>query len=347
VVGDGVVIFSSDGQRCSKNDIPDSPLRAFRKSDGSIVALSTHYENRRLLGPTLMELHHDCTVVYQGSDNSDPAGFDNKTWVASTWTNDGRTIAALGHNEYHADRFPGRCRFKSEAECWYNAIVLLQSSNGGETFKRATPEPVAAPPLQEAASQGRSVGYFNPSNIVSDKGYYFVLVNQSGIGPEKSGGRCLFRTSDPALLSNWSFFDGHNFVASAGSPYDGGRPHPPCQAARGFHGVLGSIARLRGTDLFVGFTIDDGAVEAVFSHDLLNWSGNQAVMRSSSYWSKTCDGGHRYNYVSVLDNESPGRNFDSIGGEASLFIVRAGCNVTMSRDLVRYQVKIGDYPTTR
>lgn len=340
VVGDGVTVFSSDTQRCSKNDIPDSPLRAFRRSDGNIVALSTHYENRRLLGQSLMDLHHDCAVVYQGSDNPDPAGFDNQTWVASTWTSDGRTVSALGHNEYHADRFPGRCRFKSAGECWYNAIVLLQSSNGGDTFKRVTLEPVAAPPLREEASQGQSVGYFNPSNIVSDKGYYLVLVNQSGIGSEKAGGRCLFRTSDPALLSNWSFFDGHDFVASAGSPYDGGKQHTPCQAAKGFHGVLGSIARLRATDLFVGFTVDDGTVDAVFSHDLLNWSGNQTVMHASSYWSKTCEGGHRYNYVSVLDGSSPGRNFDTIGSEAYLFIVRTGCSVTMSRDLVRFRLEI-------
>jgi hypothetical protein len=346
-----VVVFKRQIQHCDDLDIPDAPLRAFRTYDGSVVAFSTHYRNRRLLGASLANLVHDCRVVYEGNHDQDPAAFNDRTWIAATWTNDGKVVTALGHNEYQAERFPGRCQFTTYRQCWYNSIVLLRSNDAGKTFARAdfkgaTPVPLVASPEPSEADQGHPRGYFNPSNIISFEGYYYSLVAQTGIGSQPPG-RCLFRSQDPSSLSGWTFHDGRSFVPSAGSAYDGKPSHPPCQAVAGLHGTLGSVAKIKGSNLFAAFAIGDipssrdgGTVEVSFSTDLLHWGGTKVITTLSSFWSKACTNDARYNYVSVLDDADASHNFETIGGSPWLFMVRGHCNVTMDRDLVRIGLSV-------
>nr|WP_294500893.1 hypothetical protein [uncultured Rhodopila sp.] len=351
VTGSPVVVFAYKTDRCDELDIPDAALRAYRRADGMIVGFSTHFPNRRLVGSSISDLKRDCRVVYQGRHDPDPAAFDDRTWIAATWTEDGTTVSALGHNEYQADKFPGRCRFKDYRSCWYNSIVPLSSTDAGYSFSRMDRQHldlIAAAPFPSDVGQGEPRGYMNPTNIIFDGRYYYALVYQTGI-PGVPPGECLMRTSKPEESANWTIYDGTDFVPFGKSPYEHGTQHPPCQTIHGLNGEIGSIGRLANSDLFVAFTIashasipEGGAVDVAFSKDLLSWSGRKPILNVRPGWVKGPAKGWRYHYVSVVDDRDPGRNFDQIGTAASLFIVRLSCvdGETMVRDLIRMPISL-------
>ena len=59
-------------------------------------AFALHYENRRLTGKSLLAMKIECPVVYRGTGNGDPAQYDDRLWIAATWTADGKSILFVG-----------------------------------------------------------------------------------------------------------------------------------------------------------------------------------------------------------------------------------------------------------
>ena len=56
-----------------------------------------------------------------------------------------------------------------------------------------------------------------------------------------------------------------------------------------------------------------------------------------------CEDKAVFAYPSLLDPDSPSRNFDTVGDRAYLYLTRfnmTDCKLPMNRDLVRYPVKI-------
>ena len=355
VIGDPVVVVENQpvtvfahAQKCEALDVPDAPLRAFRRADGMIVAFATNYQNRALLGPSLTQLSHDCRLVYQGKHLADPAQFDDRTWITATWTFDGVTVAALGHNEYHGDDFPDRCQFKGYSECQYNAVVPLRSLDGGRSFFRIDyPTPIAAPPMKNDTDQGRIRGYVNPSNIVFHDGYYYTLIGRSDLDGKKAG-RCLFRNKDVSNPETWTVWDGRTYISIVGSPYQlGWTAKPTCEGATGLGGALGSIAKIKNTNLFAAFwiaesagNIEGGDVNVSFSDDLLHWSGTEHILSATPSWARKCPVGVRFNYASVLSDSDEGRNFETLGGAAWLFLTRSPCSHGLDWDLVRFPLTL-------
>src|SRR4051812_37748612 len=83
-VNNSTVLAFYHTQRCEELELPDAPLRAFRRSDGAVVAFATHYLNRHLIGPAPAKLSLDCHIVYQGAHLEDPGKFDDRTWITAT-----------------------------------------------------------------------------------------------------------------------------------------------------------------------------------------------------------------------------------------------------------------------
>ena len=108
---------------CDGHDAPDAPARAFRDAKGEIVLFAAQYRNRALRGPGLDMLKIDCQVVLEASGSGDPAAYDDKSWIAATWTEDGARVEALLHHEYQANHHPGRCKAKDYMACWYNRPI--------------------------------------------------------------------------------------------------------------------------------------------------------------------------------------------------------------------------------
>jgi len=89
--------------------------------------------------------------VYQGAHSDDPSRYDDRQWLTSFTTADGRQIHALVHNEFQGNRRKEVCPSGRYLSCWYNAITYAQSGqsdDGGYSFKQeAPPKNLVAAPL--------------------------------------------------------------------------------------------------------------------------------------------------------------------------------------------------------
>ena len=77
--------------RCQPVDLPDVNPRAYRAADGAVTVFALHFFARRLRGPTLLDLKIDCHVALDSHEDADPAKYDGRRYVTSTWTADGST----------------------------------------------------------------------------------------------------------------------------------------------------------------------------------------------------------------------------------------------------------------
>lgn len=334
-----------DGGRCDDVDIPDASARAFRSASGAITVFATHYVNRAFRGSNFSTLSKQCRISYEGSLNVDSASFDYKTWIASTWADSGGDVYALGHNEYQAHEIPGKCHFSNYSSCWYNSVVLLKSSDDGRNFQKIedrTKKAVLAPNFTDQVGQGHPRGFTSPTNLVKWNGYLYTLVGYSGAGLNERG-RCLLRTALPISLNSWEILTESGFHAPNQTLYSGSKV-ADCKEVVGFKGFVGSISKIRNSDWFVALVAEDdntgGHIRYYFSQDLINWGNKKNLMDLSLFWSKSCDGGAKYSYPSLIDPASQSKNFDDVSERPYLFLVRSSCEAGKNRQLVRIPVKL-------
>ncbi|KAA2244004.1 hypothetical protein [Salinarimonas soli] len=353
LVGPPETVFSAKRDGCTPVDMPDAPVRAYRDRAGRVVVFGLHHENRALRGESLARLAIDCTLVLASGGRADPAAFDDMSWITATWTEDGRTVHALVHHEYQANRHPGRCRHKGYLQCWYNTILGVTSGNGGASFARPeVPRVVAGAPFGQEVEQGRHRGFFNPSNIVSDGPWRYVFIATTGWTGQPSGA-CLLRTRNPGDPGSWRAFNGTDYTVRYRDPYRGpGAPPGACKPVGPFPAPVGGVVRHRGTGAWIAVfqASRDGAdfPEAGFyvtsSADLLRWDKPRLLLAGRTLYDDPCTSGPRLiAYPSLLDHEARSRNFEDVGDEAELYFTTLrvdGCEVTADRDLVRRRVAI-------
>ena len=215
----GAAVGAVEGAACDAADMPDTPARAVRLADGTVQVYATEKLNRLESGPDLLRLRHGCAVVYAGGEKDDPGAYDDRAWLASPWTRDGRTIWAVVHNEFQGQRRPALCPTGKYLDCWFNSLTLAVSSDGGRRFRRAPGVVAELPYRYEEVGRGHH-GYFNPSNIVSlgEAQYMMAFATQAGVQRE---GNCLLRTTDVGQAGSWRAWDGAGFGASFADPYAG------------------------------------------------------------------------------------------------------------------------------
>ena len=201
-------VFDWSTQKCASDDIPDQPTRAFRDSTGQVVLINSHHTVRRYTGPALDSVVHRCPILIGSGKSSDPSRYDNREWLATMYTPNGTNVYAIIHAEYQGWEYgPGYCirpgeLFEDKQKCWYNALTLATSTNGGASFSHTTPPThyVAGPPYQYAAGIG-PIGFFQPSNIVRGKdGYFYIMVHTEDYGVQPLGS-CL-RAFEPSRRSH-------------------------------------------------------------------------------------------------------------------------------------------------
>lgn len=124
--------------------------------------------------------------------------------------------------------------------CWYNAVVLLKSTNGGNDFAHARPPPhhlVAAAPYRystgsDADEHGPNVGmgYGDLSNVFhrTQDGYLYVFANSRNDYRAMKRGHCLMRTRPESLddPGSWRGWGGSSFNVSFVNPYVDVVPDP-------------------------------------------------------------------------------------------------------------------------
>ena len=351
VTGEATTVFSKARNACDSIDIPDAPARAVRVASGAVQLYATHFHDRRFAGPDLLHVSNDCRVVFQGAERDDPAAFDDRAWIASLYTPDGRTIYAAVHNEFQGNRRPALCPSGRYIDCWYNAITAAVSHDGGMTFSRAAggADLVAALPYRYDEVTGHHTGYFNPSNMVLYNGMLFMTVFTTDAKSQHPG-NCLLRTDridDPAA---WRAWDGSSFGATFINPY-------AKFAAAGVHvctpvGVGGlrwpvtSLVRHTPTGLFIALmmnTAHDGGVFYATSANLVDWSKPAKLISGMGEATYTCGDDLPVAYPSLLDPGSADRSFMTVGDSGQMFLTRfnvTGCKTSMDRDLIRIPVSI-------
>jgi hypothetical protein len=316
-----------------------------------------HFINRALRGPDLDHLKIDCDVVLGSKQSPDPAAYDGRRFITSLWTSDGKNIAALIHNEYHADHFPGRCGYGGDLPCWYNTILSFRSDDSGRSFTKSTPLVAAAAPFRQEMEQGRHRGFFNPSNIFADGPHKYAFVSTTGWSGQTYGA-CLFRNDNPLNSAGWRAYDGKDFSVRYDDPYAAKTTAPrPCAPIAPFGLPVGAVVRHRGSGTFIAIwdapkNRSDRPVDGFYvstSRNLFDWSAPQLLAAGKTMMGGACtpDGSGRDGsviaYPSILDSNSEGRNFDNVGDEAWLYyaaIKAEGCTPGANRVLLRQKISI-------
>jgi hypothetical protein len=337
---------------CDGNDVPDVNARAFRNDRGDTVLFALHDLNRPLTGPDLNHLSIDCQSAYAAKGDSDPAHYDDHAWIAAVWTQDGRHVAALGHEEYHANEHPGRCRGANAMACWYNTIIELKSDDGGRNFVKPRAPVVAAAPFRQDVDQTRHRGFFNPSNIIRFGDDWYMFASTTGWAGQPYGA-CLFRTATPEDPTSWRAYDGSRFSIAYADPYASpSAPPRPCAIIAPFRVPVGAVVRARGAERFLAVwqaKKDDGAFPVsgfyqASSADLLHWSAPRLLLAGETLYDDPCSApGELVNYPSVLASDSRSRDYEDVGAHAWLYYAALrtkGCEVTSERVLLRRPLRI-------
>lgn len=356
LVGGAEIVFAAKRDACDGDDVPDAPVRAFRDAEGAVVLFGLHTKNRALRGPDLEHVRIDCRPALPSRGEADPAAYDDASWIAATWTEDGTRVAALVHHEYQANTHPGRCRVKDYLACWYNTVVAVSSADGGRSFDRPEPpQVVASAPFRQEVEQGRHRGFFNPSNIAARGTERYFFASTTGWSGQ-DGGACLFRSTDPSDPAGWRAFDGRGFTIRYADPYRAAPVRSACRTIWPFPAPVGSVSRHRATGTWIavfqasadGDRFPEPGFYATSSRDLLAWDKPRLVLAGRTLYDDPCgSGGRLIAYPSLLDPEAEGRNFDDIGERAFLYYATLrteGCAVTSDRDLVRRAVAIKVWP---
>lgn len=365
VMGPEEIVFDWSQSACDPDDIPDTPARVFRDAQGHVQLIASHYINRRMSGSDLDHLTRDCTVIMSSHYDPDPAEFNDREWLHSFYTVDGTEVFALVHNEYQGHTHPGQCPSGEYFECWYNAVTLAVSNDGGESYDHARPPThlVASIPYRYEPDSGRT-GLFQPSNIVYDAtdGYYYALtrVEQYGAHPR---GTCVMRTTDLADPTSWRAWDGTGFDVQFVDPYlevDEPSQGDTCQPVS-YDKIGAMVESLTFSTYFDRYLLvgtgaprdrnrskvdsEGEAVSGIYyslSDDLIHWTSPKLIMEIETRSTYHCGDLDPVAYPSVLDANSSSRNFETTGKQVYLYFTRSNyesCQETLDRDLIRVPIE--------
>jgi hypothetical protein len=356
VVGPPQAVFDWGESACEPMNYPDLPARAFRDFEGNVQLLISHFANYRLRGPSLDQLAIDCEPVLRSHRSASPRRFQDREWIASIFLRDGKSVWALVHDEYQGNRHRGRCPSRRYYRCWYNAITLAHSSDGGRTYTQAAPPRnlVAAAPYRYRPDRGPA-GVFAPSNVVAGPdGAFYALVRVRD--PGRLRGTCLLRTRHIGRPRSWRAWDGDGFSGRFRNPY-GARPRPrlPCvPVGQGEIAEMGESLTYNetlGRYLLVGLappSVDSVGPKArgiyfSTSADLVHWSERKLITRAVTTHNFDCGGPSPLAYPSVIDPESSSPTFATSGARPFLYYTQfryRDCDRTAERDLMRVPLAV-------
>jgi hypothetical protein len=126
------------------------------------------------------------------------------------------------HNEYHGEyRDQGECRTSPERdrECWYASATLIESSDGGQSFKRPPPPANVVLSLPYAYTPHmKRAGVFMPKIVDGQDGKVYVFATFVDRQRDIAIGQCVAR-SDGNSSGGWEVWTGSKFETVDPSPY--------------------------------------------------------------------------------------------------------------------------------
>jgi len=346
-------VYRWSTQRCSDDWIPDSPARAWRRDDGSIVLVAAHYTNGVLTGPDFDNLQPECRENSRGREDPDPAAFDDRYWVQALLPTGSGRLLAIGSHEFMGGRHPGRCPVQDSRRprCWYSALILLESDQSALAFRPlpAARRILAAPPRRfDPTALGRT-GFFATTNIVRSGDWLYLL---AWMETPEAQGHCLFRAPATSPEGPWTALRDGAFSETFPSAYAAGETGRRCDIiGRGsLRNILRSVVWLEESRRWAGvFHMPPGhgvpeGIHVVTSPDLITWSAPRLLVSTA----EPQDGrGCRivYQYPSLIAHDSRSSIFDTAGEGLHLYLTRfnfESCRAGLNRDLIRLPVRIPD-----
>lgn len=356
VVGKPQSVFDWGSSACETMNYPDLPARAFRDFEGRTQLLISHFDNFRMVGTSLEGLAIDCHPVLLSHERAAPRRFQDREWIASIFTRDGKDVWALVHDEFQGNRHRGRCPSHRYLPCWYNAITLAHSSDGGRTYTEA-PAPrnlIASAPYRYRPDKGPA-GVFTPSNVVTGPdGAFYALVRIRDPGVQR--GTCLLRTRHIGRPDSWRAWNGIGFSGRFSDPYRSRqRRRIPCTPVG--QGQIAEMAEsltynsALGSYLLVGLAPPGPdslgpktrGIYFSTSKDLVHWSERKLITRAVTTHNYRCGGPSPLAYPSVIDPASASRTFATSGSQPFLYYTQfryRDCRQTPERDLMRVPLQV-------
>jgi hypothetical protein len=360
--GSRTIVFETQVDSCSPNDIPDAMARAFRDYTGTVHFVTASSEMYQSLGPSLDSLVHNCTPAFKSFNDANPADYNDQIWLDSFYTFDGKRIAALSHTEYHGWAHSGECHTQNFNECEYDSDTYHQSSDGGYHFKSfAVPNNlVAEVPFKYEIDRG-PIGYSVDSNIVEYGGWYYAIVTNDGNWPPNctpgpGPNRCLMlsgaapmRTKDVFNPSSWRGWNGTDFSLTFVDPYLGTVEHPeqhvypPVQNLNAVNGLnVYQSANVVVATLWDYWDNEYGppGMYLTTSTDLVNWTKPTLVVTLAQITADDPPGNWLYAYFSLIDPDAPDMSFSIVGDHPYLYYVRLNNDPPYGRVVYRQKLTL-------
>lgn len=326
-----------------------------RRRDGTLVVFATHYTNWYLEGRDWNSLKPVCSSAAKGKESAKPEDVDDHYWIqALSAQPDGRVVALASH-EYMGSRHPGQCALAPTREqpfpCWFSSIIQLESLDDARNFKPTAQNRIVATPQVPYDRRGKQrMGFLTASNIAADSDWLYTLIFVDGYADQKSG-TCLFRALAKGPL-RWKAWNGSGFDSDLEEPVAAGRKgQPGCEPL-----LLGNqnrgLVKLRDSGQWLAVGLDREApgdkgtgVFFATSKDLLKWTPRKRLLAARIDF-KAPDCPAVYKYPTIIDHDAPGPNFDTVGSNAYVYLVKVVLQACkpVERQLVRYPVTISDKP---
>mgnify|MGYP003671130880 FL=1 len=353
VTGPLEVVFDWSEDRCERYNIPDLPARAFRDDAGQVNLLISHTTTYRMTGADFDALAVDCAPVMTSRYDSDPANFAQNEWLAAVYAVDGGQVFGLVHNEHQGNTLvSAACPSADYFKCWYNTITAAQSVDGGAEFAPVQPTHRVAGIEKPYVPDAGVFGAFSPSNIIARDGYYYAFFKLQTY-PLGFQHVCLMRTDDLGDPTAWRFWDRLGFDGVFVDPYrsDDARALSASvcpavaidQIAEMYEGVSWNTALQKY--VLIGTSSDPAndpnifGFYAAFSDDLVTWTRRMPVIEARLPWRTDDPNVPVYLYPTLIDHDSPSRNFETTGATAYLYFTRLNNGQAgLDRDLVRFPV---------
>ncbi len=378
-LGTEEVAYDWTTDKCEDLDLPDVYAHAIRNYKNEIILVSGNApKNYFMFGPNFKSLKRNCKPFLISGDKWDLTAYDHQEWITSVYTEDGKTIHALVHNEYHDPHSP-TCKpgnTQPSNPCWYNFISSAFSTDGGYTFTQlSSPDHLVAFPPHKwdpdvMTTIGKSgppgpYGYMEPSNIIKGKDGYYYNMFFAILSPTNKAqtGVCIMRTNNIADPSSWKLWNGFDFAIPLTNPYATQITNPDqhlCSPVSHW-----TIPNLRGSLTYntyldkymlvgVGAYHENNQLICGFwfslSDDLLNWGKPKLLKEAALGW-PPCEeipgskqkGIYQEAYPSIIDHTSTDRSFTTTGQQFYIYFMRNNAlkqGNYLDRDLIRIPVTI-------
>jgi hypothetical protein len=381
LVGKPIIVFDHLNKKRPADELPDSQVTAWKNADGTVNLTIPHSEDYRMQGPNLehlkMDLHKIFSSDTQASDIVENH-YNYYHWFLAPYTLDGTTIYVLTHTEWYACLLVGDCGTgNNQINSWETSNNSLVSTDGGASWSLngvdekhliaaagdhwTGSEELKLRVYREALNHS---GLFIPTRLIKEGDYYYSIgfevhrnfseLNlQTDQAPIDKYGYVLIRTKEISNPKGWeAWVGGSTFDAISKGDYT---PFLPQQSGSALNASQPQIIFDVNAQAYIAiFTLwgNNGPIYYMTTSSLAtpSWSDAQVIAGTADFHpdprspSEPCNTGFwSNNYVSDLDTNSAGMNFEFTSGSPWLFYVvnPAICGGdNLARDVYRAQLTV-------